>query len=77
MKQLRAVQLLWLVTIVGLAIFFILRSIWVGMEGLSGIIPLDRRDWMLVTLFLVSGVFLATVAAKLFQKMLLARSKMR
>jgi hypothetical protein len=59
MKQSRAVQLLWLVPNCCPCSFFISRGVWIGVEGLNGTIWLDRRDWMLVILFVISGVFLA------------------
>jgi len=38
-----------------LGLFFFLRGIWVGMEGVVGSAMLNRRDWILVGLFLLTG----------------------
>ena len=39
-----------------LGLFFLLRGIWVGMDGVVGSAMLNRRDWILVGLFLLTGV---------------------
>jgi len=38
-----------------LGLFFFLRGIWVGMGGVVGSAMLNRRDWILVGLFLLTG----------------------
>jgi hypothetical protein len=54
--------------LLGLAVvlgaFFLLRGSWVGIEGLSGKLPLDQQDWRGVVLFLLSGILLAIFVIK-------------
>jgi len=39
-----------------LGLFFLARGIWVGIEGMNGIISLDQRDWTGIVLFVLIGV---------------------
>lgn len=41
-----------------LGLFFLTRGLWVGVEGWSGKLPLDGRDWKLVGLFIFIGACL-------------------
>lgn len=45
----------WLLLALLVGTFLALRGAWVGMEGLTGKIQLDQRDWKNVIMFLVIG----------------------
>jgi hypothetical protein len=47
---------MWLFFAILLGLFFLLRGAWVGAEGLTGNTKLDQRDWLLVALFLLTGM---------------------
>lgn len=75
MKLFKAAKVLWIIAVAALAISFLLRGLWVGVEGLRGTISLDSRDWMLVTLFLVSGTFMGIAAVRASQRQLSENNK--
>ena len=64
--------------IAGMAgLFFSFRAAWVGAAGLSGNSQLDQRDWVLVLLFLFTGIRLIAFAIRRLRREPIGESQAR